>query len=412
MANRADLSTRVTAVLDVRQQRGRAGTRVVTIGAAVAALLVLVISPLRVVTASAVAPRGAMADSSAQGALSPKFEVVSIKPCLPADPSIPASGRGGANANHISVTPGNAFWSCTTLSEIIDQAYGGGSFPNNSLQNSIRVPPFARPDAPKRVRGGPAWVTEDRFTIEIKMTGDQTGLSGSAHHNTVLTAMTPALRAMLEDRFQLKLRVATEEQPMYALVVAKEGLKITQTAPQKCWERPPTATRDNPGTAPPGFEGTPACGYDAMSTRGTVEFSHINLKDLAYWLAERMDRYVLDKTNVEGRFSFRLSYQPDNNTPGDIQDRQRSSDAFASLLAANGRPPQPERPPVVQVGPTIFKGLEALGLKLDKTTGPAEYLQIDSAQRPRPNSPASAEAAAGRPEADALPPARARGVGR
>jgi len=36
---------------------------------------------------------------------------------------------------------------------------------------------------------------------------------------------------------------------------------------------------------------------------------------------------------------------------------------------------------------TIYKALELLGLKLSKTTGPAEYLLIESVQRPRPNLP-------------------------
>ena len=50
MANRADLSARVTAVLDARQRRGRAGALPVALACA-AALLALSISPLRLVAA-------------------------------------------------------------------------------------------------------------------------------------------------------------------------------------------------------------------------------------------------------------------------------------------------------------------------------------------------------------------------
>jgi TonB family protein len=49
MANRADLATRVGAVLDSRQRRGRAGTLPVALACAAAAVVVLVMSPLRVV---------------------------------------------------------------------------------------------------------------------------------------------------------------------------------------------------------------------------------------------------------------------------------------------------------------------------------------------------------------------------
>lgn len=61
MANCADLATRVGAVLDVRQQRGRAGTRTVALACAAAAMLVLTISPLQTVAAPQSAGPGANA---------------------------------------------------------------------------------------------------------------------------------------------------------------------------------------------------------------------------------------------------------------------------------------------------------------------------------------------------------------
>jgi TonB family protein len=51
MANRADLATRVGAVLDRRQRRGRAGASAVALACAAAAVLVLTVSPLVVVAA-------------------------------------------------------------------------------------------------------------------------------------------------------------------------------------------------------------------------------------------------------------------------------------------------------------------------------------------------------------------------
>jgi TonB family protein len=51
MASRADLASRVSAVLDARQRRGRAGVLCVTVATAAAAALVLTISPLRMVAA-------------------------------------------------------------------------------------------------------------------------------------------------------------------------------------------------------------------------------------------------------------------------------------------------------------------------------------------------------------------------
>jgi uncharacterized protein (TIGR03435 family) len=317
-----------------------------------------------------------------------KFDVVSIKPCLPAQPS----GRGGGTSMRFSISPGYAHWGCVSLAELIDIAWNGG-FPDNALLNTLRLPPNWRPDLPKRVRGGPGWVEQERFEIEVRMSGDASELKGSAHHDQVAGAMGPALRAMLEDRFQLKMRKATEQKPMYALTVAKGGLKIPQTATatEPCWKIPPDTPRGREPVPPPGSEKMPPCHHsqNVGTIRGNKvwEMSYINLTDFATLLSRTMDRYVLNQTRVDGRFSFKLEYAPDDSTPGDAQSRQRSAEAFAGLRAQQGLPPQPAREPVQPDGPTIFKALEALGLHLEPTRGPAEYLLIESVQRPKPNGP-------------------------
>lgn len=52
MVSRSDLATRVGAVLDIRQRRGRAGTLPVALACTAAAMLVLTVSPFRMVAAS------------------------------------------------------------------------------------------------------------------------------------------------------------------------------------------------------------------------------------------------------------------------------------------------------------------------------------------------------------------------
>ena len=71
MANRADLATRVGAVLDGRQQRGRAGTMLVAIACA-AAVLIVAISPLRMVAAPQVSSSPSAGDAR-------KFELASVR---------------------------------------------------------------------------------------------------------------------------------------------------------------------------------------------------------------------------------------------------------------------------------------------------------------------------------------------
>jgi uncharacterized protein (TIGR03435 family) len=309
-----------------------------------------------------------------------KFDVVSIKPCHDG----PQPGGRGSNAIRGRISPGYVYWACETLNDLIDNAWGG-FFPHNDLLNTIKVPPNTRLDVPARVRGGPSWVTQDRFRIEITMSGDTTDLTGSARVGVVRDAIRPAMRAMLEDRFQLKLRKATEQRPMYAMTVARDGLKITKTGGDKCWPVSPDTPRGTKPTPPPGFEGLPSCSSNvSMRRRGSndvLEFTDIKLADFAKYLSEDMDRYVIDKTGVEGRFSFPLEFAPDASTPGSIETSEMFARAGAQLL---GRPAT-QRPK--SDGPTIFEALESLGLKLEPTRGPAEYLLIESVQRPRPDRP-------------------------
>ncbi len=334
---------------------------------------------------SAQRPKPDVPQASVPPPMQIQFEAVSIRPC---ESSAPTSGRGGGGMRN-TVSPGYASWGCVSLAQLIDQAYGGGPFPKNALLNTIRTPPGDRLDAPKRIRGGPSWIENEKFAIEIRMSGDTTSLTGSARHDTVLAAMAPAMRAMLEDRFQLKLRKATEERPMYALAV-KPDFAMSVSAPEKCWNpedypRPPGLSRMELPPPPPGWEGIPACGYQAHGgrVRGNefTQFTHIDLASFAMWLSRQMDRYVLDKTNTSGRYSFRLEFVPDDSTPGILERNQTFARAGAELL---GRTPPPQEK---GDGPTIFKALDALGFKLESTRGPAEYLQVESAQRPKPGGP-------------------------
>jgi uncharacterized protein (TIGR03435 family) len=80
-----------------------------------------------------------------------------------------------------------------------------------------------------------------------------------------------------------------------------------------------------------------------------------------------VNRTVVDRTSLTGRFSFHLTWTPDQLPP---------------------RPPgdQDDLPPIDPNGPSIFTAVqEQLGLKLESTTGPVDVLIIDSVEHPTPN---------------------------
>src|SRR5436309_3183769 len=114
-------------------------------------------------------------------------------------------------------SPGHVRILCIALDRIIYFAYAGIGNMNNPLLNDTG-------SNPDHVRGGPGWIHTEKFTIEAKAPGtpDRTVMMG------------PMLRALLEERFQLKTHRETEEAPMYALTVAKGGMKIKPIGPNGC----------------------------------------------------------------------------------------------------------------------------------------------------------------------------------
>lgn len=176
---------------------------------------------------------------------------------------------------------------------------------------------------------------------------------------------------------------------MYALTVAKGGFKIKPLAPGDCWEYDPSKVNpDGSPTIPPHGKDVPPCGYIAGPGWGSFQAIAVMLGDAPAPESTRfvdglwrlMQQPVIDRTGLNHRYTFPLEFTPDENTPGAV--KSEAEQAALARAGINGGPPA-----TYKSGGTIFKALEDLGLKLEKTTGPAEYLVIDSAERPRPDSP-------------------------
>ena len=309
------------------------------------------------------------AATRAAAAPTQKFDVASVKPCDPETP--PSTGRS-AGAGQAS--PGYLSLSCMTLRQLVSRAYLYNQ--EDHLKNREWGEQFL-PDFSPFIRGGPSWASSDRFTIEAKAAGisDQKTMTG------------PMLRALLEDRFQLKTHRATEERSMYALTVATGGFKITPVAPGDCWEYDPDKVNaDGSLIVPPHGNDVPPCGYLAGPGWGSFHAIAVMLGNAPAREGSRfvdslwnlMRQPVMDKTGLNGRYSFALDFTPDDMTPGAFKSAEEEA-----MLARSGIHP----PATFKSSDTIFKALEKLGLKLEQAKGPAEYLVIDSAQRPTPDSP-------------------------
>jgi len=107
-----------------------------------------------------------------------------------------------------------------------------------------------------------------------------------------------------------------------------------------------------------------AVGGDLVGT--AVEMSH-----LASFLAQQVDRPVIDKTGLKGPFDFKLHYTVDPR-------------AFLGPGAQTGpdvTPPAASDP----AGSSIFTAVQEIGLKLESSKAPVEVLVIDSVRKPTEN---------------------------
>jgi uncharacterized protein (TIGR03435 family) len=287
----------------------------------------------------------------------PKFEAVSIRPCV--DDTPPPGANGGARSSQggfPSTSPGRFTIDCGTIERLISNAYvlNGERLENNT----------PRIGDVSWWKGGPEWIRYDKFTIEASAPGvtDRAILLG------------PMLRALLEDRFKLKLHRETQNAPMYAMTVAKGGLKIQPMAPGGCVDyrdqaldadtARANAAAVNAGTAKPNCDGMTMMGGPGHA-RWTI--GGTTMPNFAGILTSSMDHHVIDKTGYdpETKFNIHLEFAPDEHVPG--PDKRNPRTTFDSPDA-----------------PTIFAALEQqLGLKLEPTKGPQGVLVIDQVERPR-----------------------------
>jgi uncharacterized protein (TIGR03435 family) len=226
-----------------------------------------------------------------------------------------------------------------------------------------------------RVRGGPDWVRSQRYTIEAVAAG--------AAASDVMRG--PMLRALLERRFKLKAHVETEGVPAYSLVVAPGGLKVKPSEPGSCISYPvdPTVPRINGvpvGATRPTLEGirrgseTRICGVFAERSGPNIVLvaGQTTFDTLALQLALRVGKVtVFDRTGVAGPFDWMLEFAADSVAAPGV-----------------GRATAPPAPADVDVprGPTIFAALEQqLGVRLEPTQTPREFLVIDAIERPEAN---------------------------
>jgi uncharacterized protein (TIGR03435 family) len=280
--------------------------------------------------------------SLAQSALTrPTFEVASIR----LDTSCDNGGGPGG------ISPGRVGLKCVTLRALIRTAYGAfvGTTPSSRRTEVV---------------GGPNWLDTDRYDVSAKA-GDSA---------TTAQMMGPMLQGLLEDRFGVKVHKEPRPTPVYALTVAKSNLRLQPSregncAPMDLNNLPSSNLRsDRPVTS---FCGSG--GLKVNGTRSVADWYGVTMEELAgRALSLYVDRPVIDKTGLTGRFDIHLEF---------LRDRSASVSTYL-----NGETADNPSASADEAIPSIFIALEEqLGLKLSADRTLLDVIVIDRAEKPSEN---------------------------
>jgi uncharacterized protein (TIGR03435 family) len=225
------------------------------------------------------------------------------------------------------------------LSSMLPPALGRFTAKNVSLNMLVRAAYQVRDF---QITGGAGWTESERYDVEAKAEG-----------NPNRDQLQLMLRALLADRFQLRVHPETRELPIYALkVVNRQGPNLHAVENSGCLE----------GAAPAG-----PCGLATLTVRGQVTAEKASMSQFAQITASITGRTVVNRTDMPEVFDIKLEWTPDE---GQAVGRVGDSEQL---------PPDPN-------GPSLFTALqEQLGLKLEPTKAPVQIVVIDHAERPSDN---------------------------
>lgn len=198
----------------------------------------------------------------------------------------------------------------------------------------------------KHQLSGPPWLNQSRFDVLAKVPPGAT--------REQVRAM---LQKLLADRFGLTFHHESREVPVYALVVAKGGVKMKTSS-----DSPPPVPERFPQLKQ-GQESGMAVG---MSRDFVIRYTarKQTLASLAGILYNSMDRPVLDATELTGTYDFTLEY---------LAER---------VSRASGAPSDSQPDPDTAPAPSVYTALQSqLGLRLDSRKVPFDMIVIDELRK-------------------------------
>jgi uncharacterized protein (TIGR03435 family) len=275
---------------------------------------------------------GLRAQRSIAPAGSPSFELASVKP----------NKLNGGPQNIVCCAGGRLTVTGIPLRHLIGIAYV-----SDAIQTTGQIV------------GGPGWVDSDRFDIVAKAEGDLA--PDEQGRRTRLSAM---LRALLEERFHVRVHTEMRDAQTYILMLANKDGKLGPALHQSKADCYTPASPPPPGEPP---DPARLCGI--RGGNGNVTALGVTMAQAAQSFANYpiVSRPVTDRTGLDGRYDWHIEITP------------------AFLDGPNADSP-PVANPAADSGPNLFTGLqEQLGLKLQGQKAQVEYIVIDHAEQLTPD---------------------------
>jgi len=192
---------------------------------------------------------------------------------------------------------------------------------------------------------GPDWLNSLRYDIDATIPPGTTKAQFQAMLQNLLVA-----------RFQMVVRRESREMPVYALLVAKAGLKVRESALAATGTPPDQLAVVQKAEGKDGFPvvsmRSPGVVIETINGRARVTAKDVSMAKFTDFLTGQAGRPVLDKTGLTGVYTFELYFTPESAISSD----------------------SPE--------PAIYGALEQqLGLRLEARKEPVEMLVIDRAEK-------------------------------
>jgi uncharacterized protein (TIGR03435 family) len=223
----------------------------------------------------------------------------------PSDPKAPARGFNVKDGRLLTVN--------TTLSDLIT---------------------FAYEVHPKQLISASAWIDEDKFDITVKYSGEG---------DPSPSQMQSLVRKLLAGRFKLSVHGDKKELLVYALSKAGGSSKLVRSLDARN-QKPEFYFHD----------------------LGNLKVNHGSMQDLASVLQSSvLDRPVINRTGITGRYDFTLNWTPDESQ-------------FHAIGAAIPHPAGGKNKP-----PPLSAAMQSqMGLKLDTAMASIDMIVIDHVEKP------------------------------